>query len=153
MIEKVISGGQTGVDRAGLDVALELGLLHGGFIPAGRLAEDGEVPLKYDLVELASRNYPVRTRANIREADATLILTPPPPLSRGTRLTCKLAQEMKKPWWAADPRKADALEKVVAWIREVDPVILNVAGPRESKVPGIHQISVEFLRNVFRELG
>ena len=153
MIEKIISGGQTGVDRAGLDVAIELGLLHGGFIPAGRLAEDGMVPLKYDLIELASRNYPVRTRANIREADGTLILTPPPPLSRGTRLTCRLAQEMKKPWWAADPRNPASLEKVVTWIRGIDPRVLNVAGPRESKVPGIHEISLQFLRKVFRELG
>jgi hypothetical protein len=149
LISKFISGGQTGVDRAGLDLALELGLLHGGFVPQGRLAEDGMVPLKYNLVELSSTSYPVRTRANIRDSDATLILTPPPPLSRGTRLTCRLAQEMKKAWWAADPHDPSRIDPVVSWIKDVDPEVLNIAGPRESKVPGIHQISLEFLRKVF----
>lgn len=148
---KVISGGQTGVDRAGLDVAIELGLLHGGFCPADRRAEDGPIPKQYQLVELSSTSYPVRTRANVLEADGTLILTPPQ-IGVGTRLTAKLAQQYEKPWLAVDPRK-DHVERVVSWIREEKIEVLNVAGPRESRFPGIGGISRKFLRKLFESLG
>lgn len=144
---KVISGGQTGVDRAALDVALELGLPHGGFVPRGRKAEDGQVPDKYDLVELSSTSYPARTRSNVLAADGTLILTPPRPRG-GTRLTAKMAHESGKPWLAADPRRSEMIQRVEEWLELHQIEILNVAGPRESKIPGIYEISRKFLLEI-----
>ena len=75
MLRKIISGGQTGADRAGLDFAIEVGLVHGGYIPQGRKAEDGRIDEKYQLVELSSNSYPVRTKRNIRESDGTVIFS------------------------------------------------------------------------------
>ena len=87
---KIVSGGQTGVDRAGLEAAIALGLPYGGWVPKGRLAEDGVVPLKYvGMQEHTSSNYAVRTKANVRDSDATLIIAPSLPLSGGTMLTLR----------------------------------------------------------------
>lgn len=152
---RIISGGQTGVDRAALDVALELGLLHGGFVPKGRKAEDGRVPEKYNLIELSSTSYPVRTRANILEADGTLILTPPRPTG-GTRLTAKIAHQYDRIWLAVDPFQNDKedhlIQRVLTWIGSHQIETLNVAGPRESKIPGIYEISCKFLRKLLEKL-
>src|SRR5437660_8982603 len=96
MFTKLISGGQTGVDRAALDVAIELGLPCGGWCPKGRRAEDGRIPGRYPLKETPSWVYPQRTEWNIRDSDGTLVLT----LSRatgGTALTIHLAKSMRKP--------------------------------------------------------
>lgn len=139
------------MDRAALEIAIELGLLHGGFCPAERRAEDGPIPQQFQLVELSSTSYPVRTRANVLEADGTLILTPPQ-IGVGTRLTAKLAHQYEKPWLAVDPRK-DHVERVVSWILKEKIEVLNVAGPRESRFPGIGGISRKFLRKLFKRLG
>lgn len=154
MIEKVISGGQTGVDRAGLDAAIELGIPHGGKVPKGRLSEDGGVPMRYDLIELDSDRYPVRTRANVMDSDGTLLLCSREQLarSRGTALTITYVRQYEKPWWIADPTKSHHAARVVAWIKEHHIKVLNIAGPRESKCPGIHDLSVNFLKSVFEAL-
>src|SRR5262245_50786528 len=94
-VTKIVSGGQTGADRAALDVALELGLPCGGWCPRGRLAEDGPIASKYPLQETQSRDYPPRTKRNVQDSDGTLILTWGNP-DRGTILTAKLAQELGK---------------------------------------------------------
>jgi predicted Rossmann-fold nucleotide-binding protein len=87
MLRKIISGGQTGADRAGLDFALETGLEHGGYVPSGRKAEDGRIDERYNLVELSTDSYPARTRRNIEESDGTVIFSLERLLSGGTKLT------------------------------------------------------------------
>ena len=87
MLRKIISGGQTGADRAGLDFAIETVLEHGGYVPKGRKAEDGRIDERYNLVELSTSSYPARTRRNIEESDDTVIFRVEPLLSGGTKLT------------------------------------------------------------------
>jgi hypothetical protein len=99
MVAKIISGGQTGVDRAALDVGLELGIPIGDWVPLGRLAEDGPIPDRYPLAEMPTEEYAARTRKNVEEADGTLILLggPPSMATDGTALTIRLARESGKP--------------------------------------------------------
>ena len=143
---RIISGGQTGVDRAALDVAIELGIEHGGWCPRGRAAEDGVIDDRYALVETASRRPAVRTEANVRDADATLILCRGP-LTGGTALTRKLAIQNAKPLLIVDALAAAPTTDVRAWIEEHAPAgVLNVAGPRESTAPGIEEWATAYLR-------
>ena len=97
MLRKIISGGQTGADRAGLDFAIETGLEHGGYVPKGRNAEDGRIDDRYNLVELTTSSYPARTRRNIKKRDGTLIFSLERGLSGGTKLTLELANKLEKP--------------------------------------------------------
>ncbi|PKO18727.1 molybdenum cofactor carrier [candidate division BRC1 bacterium HGW-BRC1-1] len=145
---KIVSGGQTGVDRAALDLALELGIPCGGWCPNGRLAEDGPIPDSYPLTETTYSDYRVRTRKNIEESDATLVLTVGRPTG-GTALTVRLAQELRKPCLVVDLDQAADIARVVAWIEKNRVTILNVAGPRESKSSGVHGLALNFLRGVF----
>ena len=94
--QRIVSGGQTGVDRAGLDAAMEIGLPIGGYVPKGRLAEDGQVPDKYPMTETGSKDYKERTKRNVLESDGTLIINIGP-LKSGTALTAKIAHENNKP--------------------------------------------------------
>lgn len=144
---KIISGGQTGVNRAALDVALELGILCGGWCPKDRKAEDGPIDLRYPLKETSSPNYPHRTEKNLREANGTLILTKGP-VEGGTSLTVQLAVEYNKPYLIIDLDKKIESSVVREWGEKNKIKILNVAGPRESKIPGIHGMAVEFLKKV-----
>jgi hypothetical protein len=104
----IVSGGQTGVDRAALDWAIEKGWPHGGYCPKDRIAEDGMIPIKYNLKETKSSKYPVRTRLNIIHSDATLILSPLP-LTGGTALTAKYAEEEVEQEATAVQRAKEAL--------------------------------------------
>ena len=140
----VVSGGQTGVDRAALDAALARGLEAGGWCPLGRRAEDGEIPSRYPLAETSSSQYPMRTRLNVVESDATLILTLGK-LDSGSKLTADVARKAAKPFLVVQLDAPDALEKAREWIASVDPHVLNVAGPRESKQPGIYGRAFAFL--------
>jgi len=138
-VERIISGGQTGADRGGLEAGLAVGVDIGGVCPAGRRAEDGRVPARYPLVEHASSAYPPRTRANVEAADATLVLTLGPP-DRGTALTLRLARASGKPCLWLDlslTTDEDAAGGVVAWLAAARPRTLNVAGSRESSAPGL----------------
>ena len=144
---KIVSGGQTGVDRAALDVALDLSLPCGGWCPKGRRAEDGPIPERYPLQETPTDAYPERTEWNVRDSDATLILTRGKP-DRGTALTVKLARRLKKPCRIVDLATPDAAESIRAWLMSHHVGTLNVAGPRESSQPGIHQEAESFLRSV-----
>jgi len=148
MIEKIVSGGQTGVDRAALDVALALGMPCSGWCPQGRRAEDGVIPARYPLTETGSGNYALRTEWNVRDADATLIINAGP-LDGGTRLTAVLAGRLGKPCLVLDADGGPEPERVLAWLREHDVRVLNVAGPRESGRPGIYRRAVVILREVF----
>lgn len=159
-IDKVVSGGQTGVDRAALDVAIELGIPHGGWCPRGRLSEDGSIPNHYELVEMASDLYADRTRQNILDSDGTLVLYQDR-LQGGTLLTCKFAEQTGKPCLKlrlarSTPSSARKLlaskAKVVrTWLDENQIRTLNIAGPRGSKDPEIYARASEFLRLVFSE--
>ena len=151
-LRKIISGGQTGVDRGALDAAMELGIAHGGSCPAGRRAEDGVIPELYVLEEHTSAKYPPRTAKNVCDADATLILVLGKQVTPGTRLTAKIAHQRGKPWLAADLTKPEHLGKVAEWLREIDPEVLNVAGPRESKFRGIQETTAAFVGRVLSRL-
>jgi hypothetical protein len=139
VLAKIISGGQSGVDRGALDAALESQLPCGGYCPRGRRAEDGPIDSRYPMDELDSPRYPDRTEANVRAADATLILTRGAP-SGGTALTAELARRHSCPMLVIDLADCDegqAAKAIASWLRDEGIEILNVAGPRESGAPGI----------------
>jgi hypothetical protein len=144
-LEKIVSGGQTGVDRAALDVAAELGLGRGGWCPQGRLAEDGAIPARYRLAETATAAYDERTRLNVRDSDATLILNQGP-LEGGSRLTADTARALGRPHRVVQLDGAPDPAEAAAWLRDIRPRVLNVAGPRESKAPGIAAKAAAYLR-------
>jgi hypothetical protein len=146
---KIISGGQTGVDRAALDVAIELGLAHGGWCPRGRKAEDGPIPARYQLGETESAEYAERTERNVLEADATLILCCGA-LVGGTRFTWVLAERHGRPCRVVDLAVQPDPAETRAWLEGLSGDVLNVAGPRESQSPGIAAQAAEFLRRVFQ---
>ena len=149
MFSKIVSGGQTGVDRAALDVALELGIPCGGWCPRGRRAEDGVIPARYPLQETPWDGYPQRTAWNVRDTDATLVLTLGEP-DRGTALTIRLARANGKPCLVVDLGAGNGVEEARAWLGENGVGVLNVAGPRESSAAGIHDRAAEFLRRLLR---
>jgi len=142
----IVSGGQTGVDRAALDVAIAIGIGHGGWCPAGRLSEDGTVPSRYEVVETESSEYPVRTEQNVIDSDATLILYEGR-LKGGTLLTRRICVRLGKPHLVVridHDQPADARR----WLARQRPETLNVAGPRESTSPGIFHRSMDFLLKI-----
>ena len=149
MFTKIVSGGQTGVDRAALDVALALGVPCGGWCPQGRRAEDGRLDDRYPLQETPWHGYPQRTEWNVRDSDGTLILTCGE-ADRGTALTVELAQRKKKPCLVVDVGVAVDLDMIRAWAEENGVGVLNVAGPRESSSPGIHDRAAEVLRRLLQ---
>jgi len=150
MIEKIVSGGQTGVDRAGLDAALEAGIPVGGYCPKGRLAEDGTVPECYPLIELKSDRYASRTEKNVVESDGTLVLNVGE-LTDGTKATVEFAKEHGRPFLVLQLDGSPSLEDCLTWLEEHGLKTLNVAGPRESKHPGIYQQAFEFLRRLLAD--
>jgi len=153
MVEKLISGAQTGADRAALDVALELGIPCGGWVPKGRLAEDGTIPARYpNLTETSGSAVEIRTEWNIRDSDATLILSHGQ-LDGGSLYTQIKAEKLGKPWLHIDfletgPEQAPAIAR--SWLNRIQPKVLNIAGPRATKDPGIYDATVRFLRKVLK---
>jgi hypothetical protein len=135
--ERVVSGGQTGVDRAALDAALALGLACGGWCPKGRLAEDGKVPDRYPLVETPSDDYEQRTEWNVRDSDGTLILYRGV-LKGGSALTARLAERYDRPNLVLDLTNAPDPLLIREWIAKNEIRVLNVAGPRASASPGLY---------------
>jgi hypothetical protein len=146
VIEKVVSGGQTGVDRAALDAALALGLPCGGWCPRGRKAEDGTIDPRYPLAETPSDDYAQRTEWNVRDADGTLVLSRGR-LRGGTALTVALARRMRRALLVLDLDEGPDPGDVETWAREEGVRVLNVAGPRESQRPGIHSAARRFLED------
>lgn len=157
----LISGGQTGIDRAALDFAIETGIACSGWCPLGRKAEDGPIPAIYPLQETTSEKYQQRTRLNVKDSDATLILTDGSS-SRGTALTINLCLHYHRPFFilsftasldnrqsrstadcidkylpaaTRDAAETAMLEQASEWLFRVQPRILNVAGPRASECP------------------
>ena len=149
---KLISGGQTGVDRAALDAAIALGIPHGGWCPCGRLAEDGRIADCYRLQETDSPDYPIRTERNVLDSDATLILCRGRP-SGGTELTLRLAEQHARPCLVIDlDSEADPAD-VCRWLQKHAVETLNVAGPRESQSPGIETLARAFVAAVLIRLA
>ena len=144
MPSKIVSGGQTGVDRAALDVALQLDIPHGGWCPRGRLAEDGPIADCYQLRETRSPNYAQRTERNVLDSDGTLILYRGT-VRGGTLRTHQLAARHKQPYLTVDMTTPIELSEVHQWMRSAKIEVLNVAGPRESQSPGIGQLAREYL--------
>ncbi len=147
VIDRVISGGQTGVDRAALDIAIACGIEHGGWCPLGRRAEDGRLDDRYELRETQTREYHVRTELNVQAADGTLILALGE-LTGGTQLTRRIAIKHAKPYLIVDPSVARDLATTIVWLTEVKIRVLNIAGPRESSSPGIYAVASDFLRQL-----
>ncbi|MGA9477960.1 MAG: putative molybdenum carrier protein [Desulfobacterales bacterium] len=149
MIKKIISGGQTGADRAALDVAINLHIPHGGWVPKNRKAEDGPVPAHYQLKEMSTESYPARTEANVADSDGTLIITHGE-LKGGSRLTREHALKHGKPHLHIDLdvlRGDDVLYAIVNWIVENHIAVLNVAGSRASEDPALYDTVFEVLNN------
>jgi len=147
-LEKVISGGQTGVDRAALDAGRVSGVAVGGWCPAGRRAEDGPLDPAYPLSETPEAGYEQRTAWNVREADATLVLTWGP-LEGGTALTVRFLERERRPYLLVPLDEDPDPQAVRAWLGDERVRVLNVAGPRGSKAPGIYAAARAFLERVF----
>jgi len=146
---KIISGGQTGVDRAALDAAVASGIPLGGWCPKGRLAEDGVISSEYPLQETASRLYQERTGLNVMDSDGTLILAEKI-LSGGTALTKSFADRYAKPLLVINPADSAAVGKIKKWLTVNNIRILNVAGPRESTRPGSYELTYRVIREVLK---
>ncbi|MBA4186402.1 MAG: hypothetical protein C0467_00135 [Planctomycetaceae bacterium] len=153
-LERVISGGQTGADRAALIAARQAGIPTGGWMPAGFLAHDGNHPEfaeRYGIRETASSEYQPRTALNVKEADATLRFAAVWD-SAGELLTLRLCHEQRRPHLDVEINGGVSPADVAEWILSTDMRVLNVAGNSERTSPGIQEYVVEFLGEVFRLL-
>ncbi|MEW5908511.1 MAG: putative molybdenum carrier protein [Thermodesulfobacteriota bacterium] len=151
MIKKIISGGQTGADQAALDVAIKLDIPHGGWVPKGRLTENGPLNPKYRVEEMITNGYNERTEQNVIDSDGTLIISHGK-LFGGSAYTRDMALRHERPWLHVDLNKIakfQAALKINAWIEENRIEILNVAGPRKSKDPSIYEAVMDLLESVY----
>jgi len=147
MLAKIVTGGQTGADQAGLDVAMKLNIPYGGWIPKGRLTEDGPLPEYYQLQEMSTDCYKKRTEQNVIDSDGTVIFSHGK-LSGGSALTVKFAQKHAKPWLHLDMKKMSliyARRLLKSWIIDNGLKTLNVAGPRASGDPEIYNTVTQVL--------
>jgi len=152
MITKIISGGQTGADRAALDVAIAHGIPHGGWIPKGRKTEAGRLSTKYQLQEMPTNSYPERTEKNVVDSDGTLIISHGN-LTGGSEYTREMAKKHGKPWIHVDASKHSvdaAVEVIRAWVSGNQIKVLNVAGPRASKDAKIYGSTDTLLTRLIR---
>ncbi len=148
MLFKIISGGQTGVDRAALDAAIDMGLEHGGWVPRGRRSEAGPVPVTYHVQETASEAYAERTEKNVIDSDGTLVISRKK-LSGGSRLTRLLAMEHGKPTLHIDLSNIPAFKaagNINEWVMADKIGVLNVAGPRASQDSGIYEAARNLIK-------
>ncbi len=150
MIKKIISGGQTGADRAALDIAIKFDIPHGGYVPKGRKSEDGPLPDTYNLTELDTSSYPKRTEKNIQAADGTVIITRGI-LTGGSKLTEKLALKHGKSLCVVNLNEISEFQaslRIITWIVEHQVETLNVAGPRASHDVKIYDMTQDVLETV-----
>ena len=143
-VTRIVSGGQTGVDRGALEAAIALGIAHGGWCPRGRLAEDGTVPSRYELVECDAPGYHVRTERNVVDSDGTLILYRHA-MSGGTALTFQYAKRHGKPFFLHNLAASDDAAAARDWLVAHRIRTLNVGGPRESNAPGAMDDAMNFV--------
>ena len=140
-ILRIVSGGQTGADRGGLEAAIHCDIPHSGWCPKGRKAEDGSIPLKYQLKELPTADYLARTKANVSDSDCTIIFSYGA-LEGGSLKTATFAKKLNKPWLHIDLKmltREQALKLILKWLQTSCPkdCILNIAGSRASKSPSL----------------
>jgi hypothetical protein len=138
MIEKVVSGGQTGVDRAALDAALERDIACGGWCPAGRHADDGRIPDRYPLRETVDMDHTVRTENNVRDSDGTLMFYRGS-LQGGTAYAVLMAKHLKRPVMAVNLDEPVGVDAIAQWVANNRIRVLHIGGQRESSSPGIYQ--------------
>jgi Circularly permutated YpsA SLOG family len=156
-IKEIVSGGQTGVDRAALDVAIKLDIAHGGWCPYERLAEDGVIPSSYNLKEVPPPTpkektdpnaiYKKRTELNARDSDGTLIILNSDPIG-GTLYTIEMLNKHNKPYIIYNLQNNPCIDDITNWVIEKKINKLNVAGPRESQAPGIYLIAIKILEHL-----
>ena len=147
---KIISGGQTGADRAALDWAIANGIEHGGWCPQGRLAEDGVITAQYDLRETPKADYLQRTEWNVRDSDATVIISLLPQLTGGSLATAELASSLGKPCLHLSGLQGgtENAQQLSGFLCRNEVQILNVAGSRTSGEPNVGV----FIHSIFEEL-
>jgi hypothetical protein len=152
---RIVSGGQTGADRAALDWAIAHGIPHGGWCPRGRRAEDGTIPPRYRLTETSSDRYVERTEWNVRDSDGTVILSLAPTLTGGSKRTAELARQQGRPWLhlARDAGAPDPGQRLRRFVQEHEIRALNVAGPRASTEPAVGAFVTEVLDLAFGAPG
>lgn len=146
-IQRIVSGGQTGADRAALDWAKNHHIPHGGWVPPGRLAEDGVIDSSYQMSEMASGSYRQRTKKNVEDSDGTLILNLGL-FDGGSLATKRFAERMGRPQLVLQLDTlpmVEAREALLSWLGQFPIQTLNVAGPRESKRPGIYMATLAIL--------
>jgi hypothetical protein len=150
---RIVSGGQTGADRAALDWAIAHQIPHGGWAPAGRIAEDGTISARYELIEMPDGGgYRQRTKANVKDSDATLIVSLAPVLSGGSLATAKFGDQLRKPWLHVHPEN-NWQEKLADWVQRHVIQTLNVAGPRASKESGVSAFTIEVLDELLKVIA
>ena len=147
MIEKILSGGQTGVDRAALDAAMELGIACGGWCPAGRHADDGPISARYPLRETADMDHTVRTEHNVRDSDGTLMFYRGE-LQGGTAYAVLMAKQLDRPVLAVNVEKPPAPADVVAWLMRNGIRRVHIGGQREKTSPGIYADAGRVIRAI-----
>jgi hypothetical protein len=148
-IPSIVSGGQTGADRAALDWALERGVACGGWCPKGRKAEDGVIHAKYPLKESSSGSYLQRTEWNVRDSDGTVIFSQASKLTGGSLKTTEFARKHNKPWIHISAVDPDPDGRLRRFLEENVIDKLNIAGPRKSKEPGINEFVIRVLDQAF----
>jgi len=146
---RLVSGGQTGADRAALDFALSHGIPCGGFCPRGRKAEDGRIGDHYPLTETSSAEYPPRTELNIKQSDGTVLFSISPQISGGSKKTVTLAAKLGKPLLHISRETPDPVGELRRFIEEHKVRVLNCAGPRASKEPEVADFVREVLACLF----
>ncbi len=152
-LEKIISGGQTGADRAALDFAIDHDMSYGGWVPKGRKTEDGTLPLKYHLLEMPTGDYSKRTLQNVLDSDGTAIVSHGF-LTGGSALTREFAIQHKKHWIHIDLNELslpDAAGKFSFWLKEKEIKVLNVAGPKAGKDPKIYEAVLLLLQETMAD--
>ena len=149
-LRKIVSGGQTGADRAALDWAIGRGLPHGGWCPKGRKAEDGVIDRRYNLAETPSEDYSQRTEWNVRDSDGTAVFSIRKELQGGSLLTVELAGQYDRPMiHLRQDERTNHAQELRSFIDEFEISVLNVAGPRESDEPGVYRFVASVLDQAF----
>jgi len=148
-IQKIVSGGQTGVDRAALDAARQVGVPIGGWCPRGRRAEDGPIDAKYPLRETPSGEYAQRTARNVRDSDGTLVIARDA-VAGGTAWTVEVAERLNKPLLQCKINETPGTA-VSTWVEQHGIRVLNVAGPRASEAPGIYAAAMSLIKQVLQQ--